>query len=221
MKKASQDKQIEKNPIHLNESCMQWSFGKELNEPTIHATLNAFRTLKSAPPLRDLGVVDLVPTYNKLAIHFNGNESLSVKIEQEVQRLLKLAPPQSLSEGKLHTLSVDYTGEDLPRIAERAGLSIEETIRRHAAPTYLVAMIGFQPHFPYLFGLDQKLETPRLDTPRLQVPAGSVAIGGAQTGVYPSESPGGWNIIGQTDSTKLQAIQPGDQVQFIIQKGTD
>ena len=87
-------------------------------------------------------------------------------------------------------------------------------IKRHTAVEYMVAMIGFRPHFPYLLGLDPSLVTPRLDTPRLKVPAGAVAIGAEQTGVYPEASPGGWNILGMTDPELLKAINPGDTIVF-------
>ena len=84
----------------------------------------------------------------------------------------------------------------------------------HTKAEYTVAMVGFLPHFPYLTGLDKKIETPRLDNPRTKVPKGSVAIGGAQTGIYPVESPGGWNLIGTTDPLLLVDIEPGDIVEF-------
>jgi len=116
--------------------------------------------------------------------------------------------------GTLHVLPVAYTGEDLPRVAGRAGITVEEVIRRHTAPEYLVAMIGFRPHFPYLLGLDRSLVMPRLDSPRAAVPAGAVAIGGEQTGIYPETSPGGWNILGMTSPELLYSIEPGDSVVF-------
>ena len=75
-------------------------------------------------------------------------------------------------------------------------------------------MVGFKPFFPYLIGLDPRLETPRLASPRKRVAAGSVAIGGAQTGIYPEDSPGGWNIVGRMDPQQLQTILPGDIIIF-------
>jgi KipI family sensor histidine kinase inhibitor len=111
-------------------------------------------------------------------------------------------------------LPVVYDGDDLGRVASHAGLAVEEVIRRHTRPNYTVAMIGFLPHFPYLIGMDERLVTPRRSTPRTRVPAGSVAIGGAQTGIYPSESPGGWNLIGRTDPRLLLGVRPGDTIVF-------
>jgi inhibitor of KinA len=109
---------------------------------------------------------------------------------------------------------VVYDGEDLSRVASCAGLSVGKIIELHGRPRYTVAMIGFLPHFPYLIGMDERLATPRLSDPRKRVPAGSVAIGGAQTGIYPSESPGGWNLIGRMDPRLLSPLRPGDTIVF-------
>ena len=87
---------------------------------------------------------------------------------------------------------------DLERIVSYTGLSAEEAVRRHCARDYYCYMLGFVPGFSYLGGMDPSLETPRLQYPREKLPAGSVAIGGKQTGVYPIDSPGGWNVIGRT-----------------------
>ncbi|MEM6666503.1 MAG: carboxyltransferase domain-containing protein, partial [Pseudomonadota bacterium] len=110
---------------------------------------------------------------------------------------------------------------DLDTIVLRAGDSADEVTQRHAAAEYTVAAVGFQPGFPYLEGLPRELHTPRRATPRIKVAAGSVGIGGPYTGVYPSESPGGWNLIGRTPLTLFDAhraepslLRPGDRVCF-------
>ena len=117
-------------------------------------------------------------------------------------------------QGRQHILTVDYSGPDLPLVAKHCGMGESDVVKIHAAGTYHVAMIGFKPHYPYLIGLDPRLTTPRLETPRTRVPSGSVAIGGAQTGVYPCDSPGGWNIIGSTDPELLTPVEPGDTICF-------
>jgi len=111
---------------------------------------------------------------------------------------------------------------DLPRLSDLLRLSPEEIIRIHTASAYRVYMVGFLPGFPYLGLLDERLEAPRLGRPRARVPAGSVAIAGRQTGIYPLESPGGWNLIGKTsvrlyDYAREQPtlLRPGDSVRFI------
>lgn len=115
-------------------------------------------------------------------------------------------------EGEKVVLPVVYDGEDLGRVAKLHNLTVEEVIKKHTAPVYQVALVGFRPYFPYLMGLDKELITPRLDTPRTTIPAGAVGIGGEQTGVYPEESPGGWNLIGRTNPELLKQIKPGDIV---------
>lgn len=113
-------------------------------------------------------------------------------------------------------------GPDIALVAAHTGLSVSEIIHRHSEATYQVYCLGFQPGFAYLAGLDPSLATPRRETPRVRTPAGSVAIGGNQTGIYPSTGPGGWQIIGHTslvlfdprrDSPSL--LQPGDTVRFV------
>ena len=122
-------------------------------------------------------------------------------------------------------IPVCYGGEygpDLDALAAHVGLAADEAIARHAAGDYRVAMLGFAPGFPYLLGLDRSLSMPRLDTPRTRVAAGSVGIGGAQTGIYPRQGPGGWRIIGRTPLTLFDAarttpnlLAPGQRVRFV------
>ena len=121
-----------------------------------------------------------------------------------------------------HAVPVHYDGPDLERVAAHAGLGISETIDRHAAARYRVAFVGFQPGFGYLSGLPEELATPRLPSPRARIPPGSVAIGGAWSGIYPSESPGGWNLIGRADvllfdpgAAPPALLSPGDVVRFV------
>jgi inhibitor of KinA len=126
--------------------------------------------------------------------------------------------------GRQMTLPVCYGGEfglDLEMVGSVHGLTVDEVIALHSGFEYFVSAIGFIPGFPYLRGLPERLHTPRRPTPRTRVPAGSVAIGGAQTGIYPFETPGGWNLIGCTPwrlfNTYSQApslLQVGDRVRF-------
>ena len=127
--------------------------------------------------------------------------------------------------GRERLLPVQYGGEsgpDLPEAAAQLGLSEAQLIEAHCAPVYEVACLGFLPGFPYLLGLPARLALPRRATPRLRVPAGSVGIGGAQTGVYPCESPGGWQLIGRTSQALFNAgaqepswLLPGDRLRFV------
>lgn len=122
-------------------------------------------------------------------------------------------------------IPVRYGGEDgadLRAVAQACGLSEDETIRVHASAVYVVAFVGFLPGFAYLDGLDERLHRPRRSQPRTRVPAGSVAIAGAQSGVYPFDSPGGWHLLGRTETHMFDPgrdpaalLQPGDRVRFI------
>jgi inhibitor of KinA len=112
-------------------------------------------------------------------------------------------------------------GPDLDRVCEYTGLSSGEVIKRHTAGNYLVYFIGFSPGFPYIGGMDETLATPRLDTPRKKVPLGSVAVANNQTGIYPIESPGGWNLIGRTplpifniNDPENSLVNIGDELHF-------
>ncbi len=183
--------------------------------------LGIYRMLKSRNLVTDLHIHDLVPSYNALAVHFDpvlsNPEVIIKKVEKIIEQQLeenRNQPDSLAASGKKFLIPVDYSGDDLGRVAEINGLSTKEVIELHTQSHYVVAMVGFIPHFPYLIGLDKQLETPRLDNPRTIVPAGSVAIGGAQTGIYPRESPGGWNILGFTDPELLKAMEPGDSIEF-------
>jgi KipI family sensor histidine kinase inhibitor len=172
------------------------------------------------------GVIDLVPGYETILLVTDPSADLG-QVERAVRRVVAGLPEERPSpEAPIVEIPVCYEGEDnapdLADVARRAGLGIEETIRRHAEPVYRVRFLGFMPGFPYLDGLDPALAAPRLDTPRTRVPAGSVAIGGIHAGIYPFATPGGWRIVGRTplrlydpvrDARALLGI--GDRVRFV------
>jgi KipI family sensor histidine kinase inhibitor len=119
-------------------------------------------------------------------------------------------------------IAVRYDGPDLAAVAALCGVSAEEVARRHAAPLYQVAFVGFAPGFAYLVGGDPLLELPRLDEPRTRVPAGSVAVAGPYSAIYPSASPGGWRLIGSSDAllfdptaARPALLEPGAGVRFV------
>jgi 5-oxoprolinase (ATP-hydrolysing) subunit B len=165
------------------------------------------------------GVVDVVVTREDVAVYFEAAPSAS---SIDLGRIADLA--NARDEGpapREHVLRVVYDGVDLEAVATATGLSIDEVIARHQAATYIVDTMGFAPGFAYLDGLDPALELPRRATPRERVPAGSVAIAGAQTAVYPTESPGGWHLIGRVvdvtmfDPTTGPLLALGDRVRFV------
>lgn len=197
----------------IGDSCLCWSLGMVIDRDVSRKILAAYRELKTGLA-EEPGFRDLVPSYTALALHFDPLVADIPRIEAVIRQRLVNLPEEETNTGKAFRLTVRYNGCDLKRVADHAGIPVRDVIDRHKAVTYTVAMIGFIPHFPYLLGLDKHIETPRLPSPRTKVPAGSVAIGGSQTGVYPAESPGGWNIIGTTDPLPLKRIAPGDTVIF-------
>ncbi|HEV8198267.1 MAG TPA: 5-oxoprolinase subunit PxpB, partial [Gemmatimonadales bacterium] len=120
------------------------------------------------------------------------------------------------SSSTLVTIPVRYDGPDLAYVARETGLTEREVIRLHAEPEYRVYLLGFAPGFAYLGDLDPALVLPRRSAPRLRVPAGAVAIGGAQTGVYPLATPGGWHLIG---STSLKMFDPAREPAALLRAG--
>lgn len=192
------------------------------DEETLAKVRAAVAALEADPPM---GVVEWVPAFTSLTVSYDVTriadyEAFGREVLQRAGRTVSRAAVKA----RTITIPVCYGGEqgpDLVTVARHAGLTERQVVQLHTAETYTVGAIGFQPGFPYLIGLSEKLHTPRRNTPRKAVPRGSVAIGGAQTGVYPWESPGGWNLIGQTPMTLFNAaenepalLRVGDRVKF-------
>jgi KipI family sensor histidine kinase inhibitor len=168
------------------------------------------------------GVVDLVPAYRTLLVvadpeHAGTLDELAARLPE-----LELPPAEALA-GDPVEVPVVYDGEDLDEVARLTGLEPAEVVRRHTAPEYTVAFLGFSPGFPYLVGLDPALTVPRRDTPRTSIPAGSVGLAGDQTGIYPTASPGGWRLIGRTEVTLFDPgrdppalLAPGGRLRFTV-----
>lgn len=174
---------------------------------------------------RPAGLTEVVPAFTTILLQFSGQGECD-RAFGELSRNRRSPRPVEEDTGiRHHEIPVRYGGPDLDRVAATAGMRIADVIRIHSAPRYRVHCLGFSPAFPYLGGLDPRIHTPRLETPRLRVPAGSVAIGGEQTGIYSIPSPGGWNLIGRTDTPMFRPdplevedaffLRAGDRVQFI------
>jgi inhibitor of KinA len=174
------------------------------------------------------GVLEWVPAYTSLLVIY---DPLWVKypiVHQWLEDCMRTDFTDKQLSPKRWEISVVYggvDGPDLEYVADFHGLSPGDVIDRHTAQVYRVGMMGFTPGFAYLIGMDQTLATPRLDTPRAIVPRGSVGIAGAQTGIYPLDSPGGWQLIGRTDQVLFNPdhkphflLSPGDEVRFISLK---
>jgi KipI family sensor histidine kinase inhibitor len=206
----------------------------------IDASLNAVAvTLADALRAAHLpGVRDVAPAYASICVRYDvaawsvatprasAHENIGAEIGKRIGQLMG-APPSKADRGADSSaleIPVCYGGEfgpDLDAIVTHTGLDAATIIERHCASEYRVAMLGFMPGFPYLLGLDRSLHTPRRDSPRTRVPAGSVAIGGAQTGIYPRALPGGWQLLGRTplqlfDPARAEPalLRPGQRVRF-------
>tara|TARA_B100000003_G_scaffold33407_1_gene27467 strand:- start:884 stop:1552 length:669 start_codon:yes stop_codon:yes gene_type:complete len=154
---------------------------------------------------KNLFIKDVYPTYKSLVINYDNlaidYQALKKKIEPLIFEIIENYD-KNVSNDKVLEIPVKYGGEfgpDLKIMSKKLNISEESIINIHSSAIYRIYMIGFMPGFPYLGGLDERISFPRLSTPRIKVPAGSVGIAGKQTGIYPFESPGGWNIIGRTE----------------------
>jgi inhibitor of KinA len=165
------------------------------------------------------GVRDVVPTYRSVAVYFDPLRTDGDALIARLNRVAEAPPPASAVLREPVRIPVCYGGElgpDLAGVAAYAGLSEADVTRLHAAATYRVFMLGFVPGFAYLGIVDQRIAMPRHASPRLRVPIGSVGIAGVQTGVYPAQTPGGWQLIGRTP---LKPFDPSRDDPFLMKAG--
>lgn len=171
------------------------------------------------------GILDILPTYRSILINYDPVKISYGEMMDILKGLSKTDSNKQSDEVRLIEIPTLYGGEygpDIDFVAENAKMSKEEVIKIHSGTDYLVYMMGFIPGFTYLGGLDERIATPRLKSPRLKIDPGSVGIAGSQTGMYPLESPGGWQLIGRTplklfDDTKEPPvfIQAGDYIRYV------
>ena len=205
----------------LGDAALLFEFGEVIDAGVNARVLAAWRAILA---LRLPGVLDVVPAYASLAVHF---DPARVELESLTSRVLDACRNPAEQDETRAVVSVPVCYEaafapDMDEVCAHTGFSAEEVVALHTAADYRVFFLGFTPGFPYLGGLDPRLAVPRRDTPRTRIEPGSVAIGGAQTGVYPGASPGGWHIIGRTpirlfDHGRAPAclLAPGDRLRFV------
>ena len=218
------------------DSAVNVVFGDVINPEINNRVQKFYRFLETHPPR---GYVECVPAYCSALVCYSQAFTNYKRIVRELRRAADCvtngtwgadaendyndAGAENTTAG-VYIIPVCYGGiygEDFPDVCAHTGLAPDEVIRRHSGVDYLIYMLGFLPGFAYLGGLDPSLATPRLPTPRVKIPAGSVGIGGAQTGAYPVESPGGWRLIGRThimlyDPRRIPPIpyRAGDRIRF-------
>jgi inhibitor of KinA len=207
----------------------------DASEETLDVVLRALQQLRTAAIP---GVIELAPAYTSIAVFFDSItiakatetsdkvfDWLASRIRAAVAGVADLGKT-SRSRSQTIEIPVCYDPEfalDIDDVVRSANVSPKEVIHLHSTAEYRVACIGFVPGFPFLTGLPKKLATPRRDVPRKGIPPGSVGIGGAQTGIYPLRSPGGWNLIGRTplplfdpEKNPPVLLRAGDRVRFRV-----
>lgn len=213
----------------LGDSAVVATLGSGIDEATLTSVLSFADAIVAA---KRSGITDVVPAYSSVTAFYDPAQftEASGDAYDAVCRFLEscaaAVPAAKRGAPRLVEIPVSYGGDfgpDLGKVAEHCKMDPAEVVSLHSGAEYLVHAIGFTPGFPYLGGLPETLRTPRRDTPRLRVPAGSVAIGGSQTGVYPFDSPGGWQIIGRTQFALFRPrmqpaaiLKPGDRVRFKV-----
>lgn len=198
-------------------------FGQVI-DPTINRHIR--QTIERIKELQLDGIIELVPTYCALLVEYDAmlysySEICNI-IEPTLEEGMTNTTNELVTVVEVPTVYGGEFGPDLRFVASHNHLSEDEVISIHSGTDYLVYMLGFIPGFTYLGGMDPSIATPRLSSPRTLIPAGSVGIAGEQTGTYPSDSPGGWQIIGRTsvtmyDMSKAQAalLKAGDYVRYV------
>lgn len=205
--------------VPLGDSALTLVFGEAIS-PGVHRRVRAATAdlMDRFPP----GVTEIVPAYTTIAVWFDPLVRDQEDLAEELIARGSEAP--EVTDGKdarEWMVPVRYDGPDLAEVADRTGLSVAEVIARHTARSYEVYLLGFVPGFAFLGELDPALVLPRRSPPRQRVPAGSVAIAGAQTAIYPLDTPGGWHLLGRTDLTLFDPMRNppalfrvGDRVRF-------
>jgi inhibitor of KinA len=214
-----------KRIIELGTHVILVEMDAEISPSDLHQLLKIRAVLENAYSAKK---VEITNTYSCLAIHFNTDSKISLDFEkqiiQEIILSIDLSDNKYVIEPKLHIVPVCYEDEfgmDLDYLSKELQLKKQDLIEIHCKPIYTIYFLGFLPGFLYLGGLDKAIHFPRKKTPRLSIPKGSVGIGGKQTGIYPSKSPGGWQLIGNCPLELFDVhhnppslFKAGDQIQF-------
>jgi len=172
-----------------------------------------------------IGINETIPTYRSLMVIYDPMIMELNELIETIKSIISRMNELKLPDAKVIEIPTLYGGEygpDIEFVADHNKITIDEVIRIHTDMEYLIYMIGFTPGFPYLGGMSDKIQAPRLQNPRTKIPFGSVGIAGKQTGIYPVESPGGWQLIGRTpvklyDPCRKQPVllNAGDYIKFV------
>ena len=192
-------------------------------DPAVNRKVRALKVAATRHPPR--GIEELIPSYRSLLALYDPLQNNPGQLQTDFKHLEQRLVNTDIPDPKTIEIPVCYGGDfgpDIDFVAQHNDITVDDVIRLHTKPHYLIYMIGFAPGFPYLGGLSNKLHTPRLPTPRLTVPEGSVGIANNQTGMYTARTPGGWRIIGRTPLTLFDPnrsdpvlYEAGDHIRFV------
>lgn len=210
----------------LGDAALVVTFGDELSDAVNDRVITLAASLAAAP--LSPHVRDVVPALASLVVHVDPRHAGLAQLMEELRARCADVPATSHAgtsrSSFVHEIPVTYDGPDLADVAAFGAVSTDDVVRIHAAGVYRVYMLGFLPGFAYLGLVDRSIAAPRRPVPRQHVPAGSIGIAGFQTGIYPQDSPGGWQIIGRTSrrmferATGTSLLQPGDRVRFVPER---
>ncbi|MDW7685279.1 MAG: 5-oxoprolinase subunit PxpB [Bacillota bacterium] len=191
-------------------------FGNEIN-PQINSRIRQVADLLEQAPIA--GILGWIPTYRSILIKYNPFVISNHQLIDQLSGLEDIKDIKALSTPFVMEIPVVYGGAfgpDLAYVADHNNLSETEVIQIHSERNYLIYMMGFTPGFPYLGGMSERIATPRLISPREKITGGSVGIAGSQTGIYPIDSPGGWQLIGKTP---IKLFEPEKEEPFLLKAG--
>ena len=206
--------------VQISETAALVEFGKVINEE-INRRVRTFCNYLDDHHFK--GFVEYVPAFTSISVIYNplelNYESPYEEVKELLEEMLYYVDFSKVYEENIVNIPVCYGGEfgpDIEYVAEINNLTVEEVIKIHSEGKYLVYMVGFAPGFPYLGGMSEQISAPRRESPRIAIPEGSVGIAGMQTGVYPIETPGGWQLIGRTP---IKMFKLDRQPQSILKAG--
>lgn len=200
----------------LGDQAIVIDVGNEINEET-QKYVRAISALLEASP--SVWLIEIIPAFTTITVFYDPLEAVYATVKTELEERIAETSEEVMADSRTIEIPVCYGGDfgpDLEFVAQHNNLTTEEVIQIHTSGIYSVHMIGFAPGFPFIGGMSEKIAAPRRDSPRLRIPERTVGIAGKQTGVYPIETPGGWQLIGRTP---LRLFRPEQEIPSLLRAG--